>query len=508
VTQVRLPGCALLVDYIRLVFAYTVPNGRDEASREIRSCCPPIGLKKTNVERPLLVEITVPRVGSLAEGQSRQIASFYLNVWSIRVSTDGTETYATWSAGPGFGRKTGGFPSPMGRDSYSKIESLVAALPEDHGPIPPRNRDVQVEITTSNGSEKRTYDAANLPEALLEIVALTCAPPLSPVVPEFAPEKLTSDQPQQVRVANDSRFTDRVVAVSHNGYLKLTQRSGPGRMSPIDILDASEIASGHEHTEVDPGSFPSPKVTNLGGQVVCEIPSLPMFVGPHRERGTGFRAAWFTPDDRHLVFSTNIPAIRIYDTRSWQPVENIAAIPHEAIDFEPSPDWKHAVVVFPSGEIDLWDVDGGRRVSRIDLGEMLRTVAWAPDNRRVAVFTEKWGDPTSGHLRVWETQSGKLQHELREWRQNNSPAGSPLWWPGGKYLLAHTNTTGRPVIGIWNVDSGRLRGALTGADCNITDPFLGLDHGRLTMECEHQKPVMWNAGSAIRAVTAFEDSLQ
>ncbi|HEX4037961.1 MAG TPA: hypothetical protein VHX37_07880 [Acidobacteriaceae bacterium] len=456
------------------------------------------------VEHPLLLQITVFREEPAPEKERRSYdpSTSRFFEWSTRVSTDGTRSgSASWgylSGGAEFAGPGGATPVP--KDVFAKIKSLLAALPDVHGRLPPRNHKVQVEIATPAGTETRMYDAANLPEPLLEIFRLTESN-FTPLVPEFAPEAGASAPAPQAAVSRT------ILAVSHDRRFTVVLHGNIDNwVGQIHPQDAQEIASGRQHAEPGADWAPRPQVLDQSGQLLYTLPPLPHFTGSST-RYTDFRAAWFTPNNRSLVLSTDVPDIRIYNTRSWQPIESLRAIPAGALDFEPSPDWKRAIVVLPSGEIDLWDVHRRRSVARIDRGGELSSAVWAPDSRQVAVSTVGEHAP-GGHLRVWQAQTGQLEHELLAFEQALTWTDTPLWWPDGKYLLAHTKAMfGPPVIGIWDVRSGRYHGSFTHADCNAGHPLLSLDDGRLTMECENQGPVTWDASAAIQKIVAFEDSL-
>ena len=449
------------------------------------------------VEHPLLIEITIFEHEPLPERErhSTDPSDSRIDTHSVRIATDGVLTgggYWGYTFAGEFGGWRGG--PPLSADSLAKVKSLIPALPPDHGRIPPRNHKVQVEIATHHGTEKRMYDAANLPEALLEIFRLTDAL-FTPLVPQFAPDSHASvPEPKTGRA-------ETVMAVTHDRKLAVVFRERADLGADIDIGLAREIASGREQSGPGDDWAAWPQVVDASNRSVFEVPPLPNF----SRRSTRFRAAWFTPDDHYLVFSTSIPAIRIYDTRTWQEVAHIPAIPPGAIDFEPSPDWKYAVAAFPSGEIDLWDVESRRRVSSIDLGGgLLRSVVWAPDNREVAVHAPG-SYPSTSHLRIWDARTGRLEQEIRSVNQLNWWfEGAPLWSPNGRYLLMD----GSGAIGVWNVETGRYRGSFTHAECQAQTQILRFDAGHLIMDCDGRSgPVVWDADSAIRTIASFEASL-
>ena len=127
-------------------------------------------------EHPLLMEITIFEHEPVREemGHSTNPSDSRIDTRSVRIATDGVLTgggYSGYTFVGEFQGWSGG--RPLSPDSLAKVKSLIAALPPDHGRILPRNHKVQVEIATHDGTEKRMYDAANLPEPLLEIFRLT-----------------------------------------------------------------------------------------------------------------------------------------------------------------------------------------------------------------------------------------------------------------------------------------------------------------------------------------------
>jgi hypothetical protein len=138
---------------------------------------------------------------------------------------------------------------------------------------------------------------------------------------------------------------------------------------------------------------------------------------------------------------SNLPAIRIYDTRT----------------------------------VDLWDATSGRKLTKLDLEGEIQSVSFSPDDSLFAVTSVRQNKDQSStfHLRTWETKSGKFVHELMPLENvDHDEIGDPMWGVNGKYLLApiREGRIGTYVIGIWNVQSGRYRGGFSGCDYS-DDPF-------------------------------------
>ncbi|MGA7522075.1 MAG: hypothetical protein WBW84_06310 [Acidobacteriaceae bacterium] len=127
------------------------------------------------VEHPLLVEITIfeREPAPEGEGHSTNPADGRIYTRSVRIATDGTLTGGGYSGDVFAGEFQGWSGGRLSVDSLAKVKFLIAALPPDHGRMPPRNHKVQVAIAAPHGTETRMYDADNLPEAVLEIFHLT-----------------------------------------------------------------------------------------------------------------------------------------------------------------------------------------------------------------------------------------------------------------------------------------------------------------------------------------------
>lgn len=378
---------------------------------------------------------------------------------------------------------------------YDRIRTLAGQLPDDKGIVPPRNHKISVQVFTAAKSFQATYDASGVPGPLLEIFRLAKFD-FKPLVPTIAPD---SQAP-----TTDNLPDPHTLAVSRDGKLRVFHAQPASPYSwIIDVSRAAENAA--STAKVDAG-WDDAEVVDADGKPVARIPSSPQI----DNRYNVYRAAWFTPNHQYLVLSTSVPDLRIWNTSTWKQVEQVPDIPQSALDFEPSPDWTHAIVVFPSGEVDLWDVAQRRRISRVDFGASLHSVAWSPDGSRVAVVTAAQSDQYDNvfshrHLRVWRVHDGRQDREFLAFDMETGDFGVPFWSTDGKYLLDETGLNNS--VGIWNASSGRYRGALFADQCRATVPPQ-VDGNRLYMVCDGNHPALsWDLRSAIQTVVSFEDAL-
>lgn len=362
----------------------------------------------------------------------------------------------------------------------------------------------------------RVYDRANLPDTVVEIADLVGADtwPLFSF-PEFQPdarlEKGALSAPgAPAESLNLSQPDHRTLAVSPDHRLRVVEVN-PGLWWDTTV-----------HVEELKTSREAPYDTRFWSTLLIEDAQTGALIHEFREPMIGRRsihvyAAQFTPDGRFLLVLSAIPDMRIYDTTTWQVVDGVQGVPAGAVAYDPSPDWKHGVAVFPSGEISLIeagsDAASGHKLAEIDPGNELQSVVYSPDGSRVAIVTEK-SDTKNGyscHMRIWETATGRLLRELRPLEGTPRDGfGTPIWWPDGTYLFAlarENHFAGTWVIGIWNTESGRYRGGLAGC-IYPADPATRVvaNNGDFYMNCREDF-LMWKGDDAINKIAAFEKSL-
>lgn len=189
----------------------------------------------------------------------------------------------------------------------------------------------------------------------------------------------------------------------------------------------------------------------------------------------------------------------------------VPGMPTVAAGWFPAPYRQRSVYVEAGGEIALWSSRENRKVARLDgEGRVLR-IAWSPDESLVAIATlhrEEGPVPWRYRVRVWQSEDGRLLHELWRYEQTPSSVDALLWSPEGRYILAVTQSHDRFAergIAIWSAETGRHRGQLTGCPTHVTG--LGLLRGaRLVVGCEDGVVREWEMGLVVSQVEEFEGS--
>ena len=407
----------------------------------------------------------------------------------------------------------GGGPYKLSDEKFKELGPLMADLPDDHSRLPPKGRRLVVQAVTPSGIVARVYDKANLPEGVLEMLRVVGADtwPIFPF-PDYQPdgrwdEWLAAQAREKMSEIGMGESDSRPLAISPDGKLKAIESN------PDQCFDSIVHVEQLKDAKEKPYSVTYDTVLRIEDAKNGDI------IHDFREPMSGRRlicmyAAQFTPDGRNLLVLSSIPDIRIYDTSTWQLLDRLPAVPDGAVAYYPSPDWKRGVVAFPSGEVRLIETDTGRKLAQIDSGDELQSVSYSPNGAQVAVVTV--GHDSDGsyeyHLRIWDTATGEMVHELRPLEATpHDGFGKPVWWPDGKYLLSPTREGhygGASVIGIWNVESGRYRGGLAG--CNVLDApntqFL-LKGTIFFKTCGYNGLLIWDVEKDIKKIADFEKSL-
>jgi WD40 repeat protein len=253
-------------------------------------------------------------------------------------------------------------------------------------------------------------------------------------------------------------------------------------------------------------------VTTPGGSRTLQEPEI------NRHINSLFGPA-FTPDGHYLLLQTSQPALRIYDTQTWQTESHIAAVPADAVTYFPSADWSRAVIATNAGHVQLWDTAREHAIANLGTG-VLRDAAFSPDRSMVAVVMHVGQTNMSGtlHVRIWDTQSGQLVSELQPQNEIEDlglagfgPArGLLAWLPDSKYLLTivkpHPFFTARNLA-LWDVRSGRYHGDLSGCPTLIDRFIVSMSDARVFSECHGEGVLMWEGEAAQQQLSDFESTL-
>jgi hypothetical protein len=412
-----------------------------------------------------------------------------------------------------------GGPSKLAAEDLKVMRSLIAGLrerlPDDYSDLPPPGRRLVLQVWKKNsGPMAGVYDRANLPDSILEILGLTGAV-TGPMTMNFPP----------TATGTEEELGDQGVPADTIDIRKTHPRDPVTHALRADTVT---LAISRDRSFLVERYLPFDGrlvVTDTRkSAVVLEKPDYLV-----DRRWVYLSHAWFSPDDRFLLLLSNLPAIYVYDTATWQPTKSLPGLPADAVAYYPSSDWKHGVAVSRGGDTSLWDAVSRRKLDRLELDGKLSGVSFSPDDSLVAVTSAREFTnhqlrnqestnrqltttrlPTF-HLRIWETKSGHFVREMRSlYYFAYNGMGDPMWWDQGKYILAETaeGQFGGEVFGIWNVESGKFRGGLSGC-AFADDPFFpfALSGERLFRWCRDNKLLVWDVAAAIDKIAELESSL-
>jgi len=444
----------------------------------------------------------------------------FITRYGCAVSTEGTISF--FQVSPRNVKGSG--PERLPNENVKKLNQLIAHLPDDGSRLPPPGRLLVIRVATGDDVLVRVYDRADAPDEILEILRLTQSRIMS-----WAP----SIEPLSKWSAGDYS--------SYGGfslYADGTQIVSSGANGPFRIWDAESFAllkelslsfiplpNGYAKnpTPVFGLTFsPDRSLVVVDGMGQVDVRDARSWEGIRqlaepdigRERH-GLTCPIFTPDGHFLLLQSDEPAVRIFDTRTWNKVDTIPGMAPGAVAYFPAPNGDRAIYASKSGSIGLWDANAHREVAELDTSGRILRVSFSPDESLVAVLTLHQNNTTNApnnyRFRIWRVSNGEFAHELRPFEQPAFEIVGILWWPNGKYLLAATRSdfffTTRGV-GIWNVETGRFRGEFSGCIASVYGFALLPDGKRLVEGCGDGTVFVWDAASAIAKIGQFENSLQ
>jgi hypothetical protein len=397
----------------------------------------------------------------------------------------------------------GGGPDQLPADALKILRPLMASLrdhmPDDYSRLPPRGRRVVLQVSKGSEMLVRVYDRADMPDRVVEILGLTGATH-GPMTMDFKPMQLAPARTDAEGIPPDTLG----IRMPHPRD-PVTKALQPDTVTLAVSPDRSLVVN---------------RYLPFDGRLVVTDTKRRLVVHEERDRTSSengwnyFYNAWFTPDGRFMLALNSFPAsIYIFDTKTWMRVDALPGMPSYGVAYYPSSDWKHGLVVSKGGQVDLWDAVAGQKAAGLDLDGELQSVTFSPDGSLFAVVSVR-DDPDQSstfQMRIFETETGKFMRELPSlYYFQHDEIGQPMWFEDGKYLLAETRESrfGGYVVGVWNVESGKLRGGFSGCEYS-DDPFnVALSGQRLFKWCRDGKLLVWDVAAAIGQIADFERSLK
>lgn len=429
------------------------------------------------------------------------------------VTVSGTELATTGHVW-GFSRSSfsskgfGGGP-PISTADLQRLTELLARLPDDQSQLPPIGRRMLLQAKVDGRSAVRVYDRAHAPDLVWEVLRLSRSG-LRSHVPTFKPQRyiaasgfqhggflqLSSDG-QQILFASTNGPLEFWEPTTHE-FLREVRRPGVSWGDLAFSLDGAQVA-----------------VTGSGECVVMNTQTWKIIqqlkeprIGRRRH---GLGSPQFTRDSRHLLLECSEPALRIFDTDTWERVDSLPEVPQKTLQFYPSPKGSRAVIRSRNGDIVLQDVVERQQIAMLDRSARIGDIAFAPNAELVAVVTREQRNGENSRvaprIRVWNAKTGELVHELRPFEHSPESVQGLAWSPDGRYLLAATKSHRfftSVGISVFSITSGRHRGELTGCPTNIKGLAFLPDTDQVVAGCNDGNIRFWNWQNILEQIAEFE----
>ena len=401
-------------------------------------------------------------------------------MWSGIKVTPAANGYVYWHGEPN------GTSSPikLPEEYFARLQQFLAATPDDRKRVPPPGHRVILRAALGGVISVRLYDRAYLPDEIIELIRLTD----SQIV--VAP---TTFQPSRRWKADQLQQGATSSAVLNASDIDFDSMFAPGR-SVAESSDGSLLAVSSFFYR---GSVL--RVYNAAAdQSVFEL-----VFPPDGRRVIGPTYIGFNPDKSRFLLETNLPEIRILDTKTWKKIGDSSPMPPDTIRYVPSPDWTRGIAMSSNGKSSLWDASSHRVIAPLNVGDRVQSVSFSSVGDLLAL-TSGAGEGLPARLTLWDASSGHLMRELWPAQWRSKVQGQPHWWGSNQLLVAPVRPyLGRISIGVWEASTGRYQGTL--AACAGDD--ISVEGDRLFQNCLSGEVLEWSAEAVRNEVQSLSGRL-
>ena len=499
----QVPAFALLVCAVPLAVAkaQTLPqpigaNGSNQGPSQAKPCYDDSSYGTfigSYIDRPLgVVRADAEPVELIISSMMREDSLVDAKIFSLHrcfgMPRDGIKVTAAGNAYTYMSGELNAISAPvkLPEDYFARLQKFLKNLPDDNGILPARGSRVIVQVALGEAISVRVYDRARLSDEIIELIRLSDSR-IEISTPIFQPlRRWRANELQQGAATSSALNAIDLESDSMSGSNLLVAESPDGSLLAISSVyyrgSVLRVYTKDADKPIFELVFP-----NIDRRII-----YPTFIG-------------FNPDRSRFLLETNAPEIRVYETRTWQQVSNASLTPPETTLFWPSTDWTKGIAQTADGKAGIWDASVHRLIAPLNVEGEVRSASFSPHGDLLALVSgpAKFND---AHLTLWDAKNGRRLRELWPVRWHSkvygAPQAPPLWWDGGRLLVAPVSGFFGPDTGmyVWDVSTGELQGTLAG--CRTAGAFS--ENDRLFQICPASEVLEWREAEVRREINSTQ----
>lgn len=289
--------------------------------------------------------------------------------------------------------KGGGYPV-ISKGDLQRLKQLLANLPDDHAYLPPAGRRLVLQVPDGNQVLAKVYDRANMPYEVMEILRLSQSRIKSWALTFDTQRRWVADQFSIIGAFTLSPHGKYIVSATENGPIKFWNTDSQ-TMVKSEPLSPTPLRGGWTMSPApvqDVRFSPDGSMAVVGGFGDVDVYDARTWKGIRRlseivEGHHRLSCPRFTPDGRFLLVQSAEPALRIFDTKIWEPRAPLADMPPDAVTYFPAQNGESAIYTTAAGVIALWNQSQRHMAAQLDNNGRILSLAFSPDQSLVAVVT-------------------------------------------------------------------------------------------------------------------------